>query len=145
MSYEIRRVENEEELGEVLRLCYSVLGNHLKDVDNYRYEDWVKRLDDGGGKLLLYAGENGRAVSAVLGRRESNDSLILGFVACDEKYRGQGITKRLMLMLEENAREIGYKYITLGADDMAVGFYEKCGYTMIGSSSHGQKIYQKLL
>ena len=143
MFYKIRCVENEEQLKAVLELCYSILGNHLKDVDNYRYEDWKKRLEK-DNELLIFACESEKVVAAVLGRRESDESLVLGFVACDEKYRGRGITKELMARFEDNAEKMGFKYITLGADDKATGFYEKCGYKII-NEVHGQKIYQKLL
>lgn len=43
---------------------------------------------------------------------------------------------------EEKARELGYKYITLGSKEDA--FYEKCGYKTI-FEINGQNIYQKVL
>ena len=49
-----------------------------------------------------------------------------------------------MSQFEDNAKEMGFKYITLGADDNAVGFYKKCGYRQI-TEVHGQKIFQRLL
>lgn len=75
MFYKIRCVENEEQLKAVLELCYSTLGKHLKDVDNYRYEDWKKRLEK-DNELLLFAYESEKVVSAVLGRRENDESLV---------------------------------------------------------------------
>lgn len=83
-----------------------------------------------------------KIVSAVLGREESSESLVIGFVACEEEYRRQGISKALMSYFEEAARRKKYKYITLGSKEDA--FYEKCGYKVI-FQIHGQNIYQKIL
>ena len=94
--------------------------------------------------MLLWAKENGELAAVVLGRPESAESLVCGMVACDEKFRRRGITKMLMERFSENAREMGFHYITLGADQDAEEFYEKCGYHMI-FEVHGQKIYQKML
>ncbi|MBQ3497757.1 MAG: hypothetical protein IJA87_01375 [Clostridia bacterium] len=46
-----------------------------------------------------------------------------------------------MKLFEEKARELGYKYITLGSKEDA--FYEKCGYKLI-FEINGQNIYQKV-
>lgn len=73
---------------------------------------------------------------------KNRDSLVIGFVACDKDYRRQGITKNLMGHFEAKAKEMGYKYITLGSKEDA--FYEKCGYKTI-FEMNGQNIYQKIL
>lgn len=39
---------------------------------------------------------------------------------------------------------MSFRYITLGADKSAEGFYEKCGFHEI-FEIHGQKIYQRML
>lgn len=136
-------VDNEETLEAVLSMCYEILGEWLRDVENYRVADWERRMRE-IPRLLVYAHDEGMPVAAVLGRHESKDSLILGFVACREKYRKRGVTSRLLQILEHNAIEIGYKYVTLGADDSAVLFYEKCGYNRI-DRVHDQAVYQKVL
>lgn len=143
MKYEIKCVENKAELSEVLELCYDILGQGTANHELYCREAWEKRLDE-FGKLMVYATGGGRVISLVLGRPENEESLVCGCVACHSDYRRQGITRQLMSRFEENAREMGFKYITLGADDGAVGFYEKCGYQQI-MEIHGQKIFQKVL
>ena len=52
--YEISYIETEEQLKPVLDFCYDILGQHLRDIENYRYDDWKDRitLDN---KLLVYA------------------------------------------------------------------------------------------
>lgn len=141
LVYKIKTIETEEELVQVLDMCYKILGEDLRDAENYTYEDWKNRLED-LSKLLLFATIDGVIASAVLGRAENQESLIIGFTACEKEYRNQGITKALIEQIEYNARVMGYKYITLGSD--ADTFYEKCGYNCI-TEIQGQKIYQKLL
>ncbi len=135
----VKEIETEQELKSVLELCYYILGDD--DSELYGYEAWQNRLKD-GLQPLVYAYDGDKIVSAVLGRSENKDSLVIGFVACDEEYRRQGITRKLMDYFEERARGLGYKYITLGSKEDA--FYEKCGYKTI-FQINGQNIYQKVL
>ena len=139
--YQISYVETEEQLKQVLDFCYDILGQDLRDVVHYRYEDWKERLEN-DNKLLVYAYEDGKVISAVLGRRESGESLVCGFVACEASRRRQGITKRLMDRFEAEAVRAGFRYITLGSK--ADEFYEKCGFQVI-NEMYGQRIYQKVL
>ena len=134
----IKEVENEQELIAVLELCYRILGEN--DSKLYGYDAWRQRLAH--GEPLVYGEKNGKVVSAVLGREESSESLVIGFVACAEEYRRQGITRALMEHFENIARKKAYKYITLGSKEDA--FYDKCGYKVI-FQVHGQNIYQKML
>ena len=136
---EFKEIKSEEELKVVLELCYRILGNDNADL--YGYEAWLSRFKD-GLQPLIYACDDDKIISAVLGRAENKDSLVIGFVACEENYRRQGITKKLMKLFEEKARELGYKYITLGSKEDA--FYEKCGYKII-FEINSQNIYQKVL
>ena len=135
----MKEIETESELKEVLELCYKVLGT--KNDELYGYDAWHKRLQD-GLQPLVYALKDEKIVSAVLGRAENKESLVIGFVACDENFRKQGITKNLLNYFENLARKQGVKYITLGSK--ADAFYEKCGYKVI-FQIHDQNIYQKAL
>lgn len=87
----MKKVETEAELITVLELCYRVLG--IRDDELYGYDAWYKRLQD-GNEPLVYAVKDEKIVSAVLGRAENSESLVIGFVACDENFRRQGITKK---------------------------------------------------
>lgn len=68
--YSISFVETEPQLKQVLDFCYGILGQHLRDISPYRYEDWKERIER-DSKLLVYAHEDGNVISAVLGRREN--------------------------------------------------------------------------
>ena len=140
MTYNIRIVNDITELNKVLKFCYQILGERNDDV--YGTDAWADRLNE--NYLMVFAETSGDIVSAVMGRAENQDSIVLGFAACKLDYRKSGITSSLLSTLEDNARKYGYKYITLGSAEEALGFYEKCGYHMI-AEMHGQKIYQKLL
>ncbi len=135
----LKEIETEQELKDVLAMCYDILGTGNSEL--YGYDAWYKRFLD-GRQPLVFAEENGKPVSAVLGRAENEESLVIGFTACREEYRKQGITRKLMNYFEELAGEKGFKYITLGSKED--GFYEKCGYKVI-FQVHGQNIFQKVL
>ena len=137
----LKEIQCEEELEEALALCYRVLGEHLREHELYNRDAWRARLAD-GLQPMVYAEQDGRIVSAVLGRAENADSLVIGFVARDESYSKQGITSQLMHYFEKLARDKGFKAITLGSE--ADEFYEKCGYKII-FQIHEQNIYQKVL
>ena len=100
--YEISYIETEEQLKQVLDFCYDILGQHLRDIENYRYDDWKDRIKS-DSKLLVYAHEGGHVISAVLGRRESAESLVCGFVACAPEHRRQGITRGLICQMMQQS------------------------------------------
>ncbi len=135
----VKEIETEQELKEVLELCYNILGTDNSEL--YGYDAWHKRFIE-GSQPLVYASKEGKIVSAVLGRAENEESLVVGFVACHENYRRQGITKELLNYFEDLARNKGFKYITLGSKEDA--FYEQCGYHVI-FQVHDQNIFQKIL
>lgn len=135
----MKEIETEQELKDVLEMCYDILGTDNTDI--YGYDAWHKRFLD-GLQPLVFAIKDGEIVSAVLGRAENEESLVVGFTACREEYRKQGITGKLMNYFEDLAKKKGFKYITLGSKED--GFYEKCGYKVI-FQIHGQNIFQKVL
>lgn len=139
MDCKYKEVETEQELKEVLELCYDILGQNNSEL--YGYDAWHKRFIE-GSQPLVYATKDKEIVSAILGRSENKDSLVIGFVACRENYRRQGITKGLLGYFEDLARKKGFKYITLGSKEDA--FYEKCGYRVIIQVNE-QNIFQKIL
>lgn len=69
-------------------------------------------------RVLLYDGPNGEAH--------------IGRVAVRAGYRGTGVGRRIMELLHEISRELGYTEVILGAEADAVGFYERLGYVCEG-------------
>ena len=136
----IREIKTIDELNLALDLCYRVLGKDNINSSIYGYDAWIERQKN--RHPMVYAEDNGKIISAVMGRAENDDSLVVGLVACDENYRNQGITKAVLSWFENEARKLNFKYITLGSE--ADEFYEKCGYKCI-NEIEGQKIYQKMI
>lgn len=138
-AFEIKEIRREDELKKVLAMCERILGHRCDDL--YSYEAWLHRMNEGVSPMI-YAEAGNEVISAVLGRAENCDSLVIGYVACDERFRRKGITQKLMNCFETSAKKRGYKYISLGS--YADEFYEKCGYRKIGQAN-GQSIYQKVI
>ena len=135
----MKEIETEQELKSVLEMCYKYLGTGNEEL--YGYDAWYKRFID-GSQPLVFATKDEKIVAAVLGRAENKDRLVVGFAACHENYRKQGITKELLGYFEDLARKQGFKYITLGSEEDE--FYKKCGYNVI-FEVHNQNIFKKLL
>lgn len=56
------------------------------------------------------------------------------YMAVDEKYHHQGIGSRILIALEEQARQNELRLIQLNARNTARDFYLQAGYTVIGKS-----------
>ena len=63
------------------------------------------------------------------------------FMAVAPDVRGQGIGRRLLAELETIARSIGMTRIELAARELAIPFYQHCGYT---HSAPGHTLYGKI-
>lgn len=100
MDLQLKNIGNEQELAAVLKMCYRILGEDNSEM--YGYDAWRQRLADGEP---LLDGEKD-VVSAVLGHRESGESLVVGFVACEEEYQRQEITRALMERFEQVEEEV---------------------------------------
>jgi ribosomal protein S18 acetylase RimI-like enzyme len=48
--------------------------------------------------------------------------------------QGLGIGKKMILFAEQKAKQAGRKKMVLQAREIAVGFYEKCGYSTVEKS-----------
>ena len=52
-------------------------------------------------------------------------------MAVEENLQGKGIGKKILLLLEEKAKEMNAKKIILNARDYVIKFYEKSGYKIV--------------
>lgn len=72
-----------------------------------------------------------KLIGGILSKRVM-DYLWISFLWVDEKYRGLGYGKKLLLKLEKIAKEKGYKLIRLDTFSFqAPKFYEKLNYKLI--------------
>ena len=67
----IKEIETEQELRDVLRLCYRILGESVPEI--YGYTAWRERFLN-GMQPLIYAVKDNKIVSAVLGRAENPEN-----------------------------------------------------------------------
>lgn len=56
------------------------------------------------------------------------------YMAVEPGCRGQGLGRRLLLSLEQEARALGLDRIELNARESAVGFYARQGYLVVGEA-----------
>lgn len=91
--------------------------NEFDQIDNYAYH--ITLFD--GGKCV-----------ATARLYEENGEYHIGRVAVLKEYRGKKLGERVVFELENKAKEIGVKMISLSAQVSAQGFYEKLGYKSLG-------------
>lgn len=65
---------------------------------------------------------------------KSEDSYYIGRIAVLKQYRKNKIGSYVIKLLEDKAKELGAKTITLSAQCRVKSFYEKLGYIPIGST-----------
>jgi len=62
----------------------------------------------------------------------NKDEAQIRYMAVEESYQGKGIGKKILGLLEENAKKNNAKKIVLNARDHALSFYESSNYIAIG-------------
>ena len=60
----------------------------------------------------------------------------LGRIAVKKDKRGLGLGEKVVLELLRKAKEDGAKTVCIGAQTHAVGFYEKCGFSLVGTPEY---------
>lgn len=131
MNYLIKNVSSKQELEKTYDFYKMIFkGMPYVDVDNpeYSLEKWEERMKN-HGDLMLYASLDNEVIGIVFGRINDNNSITIGPVAIHGNYRGSGIAKEMMLLLEERSINYGIHSINLGAVESAERFYSKLGYT----------------
>ena len=79
------------------------------------------------GLSTLYKINNEIAGFICLTKKENNEILIISLFV-SEKYRRQGIAKKLLSMVIDEAREYGCKIVQITASDMGVLLYSDFGF-----------------
>ncbi len=122
-------VRSAEELRTALAFAQRLLGlanDHRGGFFDYYLSRYLRHAEH--GRLQAVAEAEGEIHGTVLGSIQGNHVLI-GEVAVDLAYRGQGIGSRLLALVEHYARRFGYHRFLLGSALDAQGFYLKNGYT----------------
>jgi len=82
--------------------------------------------------ILLAFMENGEVIACCILSEINQETVQLRQMAVEPDYQYKGIGKELILFAEKTAKENQYTIIRMHARKTALGFYEKCGYTVIG-------------
>ncbi|WP_099203482.1 GNAT family N-acetyltransferase [Miniphocaeibacter massiliensis] len=123
---------------------YNKLNNDIKHI---REEVFVKEqkfadeFDDVDQNCihLLYFYENIPVGTARIFNSEENfEEYHIGRVAILKDYRKFGLGKKIILAVEEKAKELGAKKLVLSAQKPVEEFYKKCGYISVGEEYFDQ-------
>jgi GNAT superfamily N-acetyltransferase len=82
--------------------------------------------------MLIGAFEDDQMLGCCMLTQVEPDKVRLRQMAVVSGLQGKGIGRVLMQFAENLARDRGYKKITMHARKLAVGFYEKQGYKLVG-------------
>ncbi|WDV48080.1 GNAT family N-acetyltransferase [Clostridiaceae bacterium M8S5] len=101
----------------------------LNQLEKFNIENNVKSVEE--KNIMFVALDNNIFVGGVHGSIYE-DSMYIGWLVVDEAYRGNGIGKNLMYMIEEKAKELNVYSISLGTVEFqAQKFYDKLGYKIV--------------
>lgn len=89
--------------------------------------------DEGAFHLVLFADGLPAAAGRLL-RGNGETTFVIGRVAVLEKYRGQGLGRIVVEILEKEAKKLGGEHIGLSAQCRVRKFYEKMGYAAQGGT-----------
>ena len=113
---------------EVQEDAFAIRRKVFMEEQGYRNE--FDKFDDTCGYVALYA--NGKAVGT--GRffpSEADGKIaVFGRIAVLKEYRGQELGRKIMEELEKAAKKEGFCGAVLTAQEYAVPFYEKCGFSL---------------
>lgn len=83
--------------------------------------------------ILIGAFEEDKMLGCCLLTKIDKEYVRLRQMAVQDNLQGKGIGASMMNFAENIARDNGYKKMVMHARKTAIGFYEKLGYTVIGS------------
>ena len=64
------------------------------------------------------------------------DTVKIGRIAVKKDKRGLHLGEKIVLELLRQSKEDGAKTVRVGAQTHAVGFYEKCGFSLVGTPEY---------
>lgn len=82
--------------------------------------------------ILVAGTEDGKVVACCILTPVDHEVLQLRQMAVETGIQGKGRGKDIVQFAEDWGREHGFKTLMMHARDIAIGFYEKCGYTLVG-------------
>ena len=126
MNISLSSPKSKTEVQEAYNFVKSILEfseNHPRSLDFYLN---VFKKDP---KYIVIAKDGDKIIGAILSSDENEDTLLIGELAVDEKYRKAGVGTSLVKKIEQNAIKLNKKTVSLGAQEPSENFYFKMGYT----------------
>ena len=125
--------------GENLADAFKVRHIVFVDEQGFAAEIEVDEKDPTAHHIVVYdeAG-NPIATARTFPETPGSDHYIIGRVAVLKSFRGTGLGMFIMDETEKLAAKLGARFVKLGSQVQAIGFYEKCGYT-----EHGERYYEE--
>lgn len=84
--------------------------------------------------LVIFS--DGEAVATGRNIPYGENTVKIGRIAVKKDKRGLGLGEKIVKELLRKAKEDGAKTVKVGAQTHAVGFYEKCGFTLVGTPEY---------
>ena len=126
MEYEIKHVRTETDLNRAFTFTESILSEYEGLYNpHHSKESWMEQMVE-YSEFMLYAEIKGRIVGTVFGFVEGNNSITVSMVATDVKFRHHRIASSLLEELERRVLARGYRFLVLGAVELAEAVIEAC-------------------
>lgn len=105
-------------------------------IEEQGFENEFDGIDDRAFHCVVFSDN----VPAAAGRLYTDDGIVyhIGRVAVRKEFRGRGLGKDVVSLLERYAKSLGGSEINLSAQTRARGFYEKMGYTAFGGEYYDE-------
>ncbi len=91
-----------------------------------------EQLEAEAADTIVAGLENDKVIACCLLTPQEDKTLQLRQMAVDSSLQSKGMGREIVHFAENWARNNGYQSMMLHARDIAIGFYEKCGYTLVG-------------
>ena len=99
-------------------------------VEEQGFENEFDEIDEYAYHLVIY--QNDEAIATGRMYEKDQETMILGRIATIKECRKIGLVSKIVLRLENEAKQLGYIITQLSAQQRAQGFYEKLGYQTQG-------------
>ncbi|WP_279001079.1 GNAT family N-acetyltransferase [Thomasclavelia cocleata] len=99
-------------------------------VEEQGFENEFDEIDEYAYHLVIY--QNDEAIATGRMYEKDQETMILGRIATIKECREIGLGSKIVLRLENEAKQLGYIITQLSAQQRAQGFYEKLGYQTQG-------------
>lgn len=125
---ELIRVKTEQDLQQCFQIRQEVFVREQGVAEDLEWDELDKHPEASHHMLLML---DGLAIGTARWYAYDDETAKLQRVAVLKPLRGIGAGQRLIMAMEDDAREAGYAYAMLDSQCQAEAFYKKLGYRVI--------------